>query len=171
MKQAIKMSHRLRCVVLLKVMICIFFLGSLSALAELPDGASVAVWDLEYLSPAPNEHQDISEILSAKIIETFKESGRYEIVEREQLLLALEELNIGTSAIVDESTRLRIGRIIGAKYMVFGTYFVMSASMRIDLRLVEVETGSVVKAAQKTTKTTDPIEWMNLAGEASRDLF
>jgi curli biogenesis system outer membrane secretion channel CsgG len=152
-------------------MMCIVFIGSLSALAELPEGASVAVWDLEYLSLAPNEYQDISEVLSAKIVETFKESGRYEIVEREQLLLALEELNIGTSSIVDESTRLRIGRIIGAKYMVFGTYFVMSESMRIDLRLVEVETGSVVKAAQKTTKTTDPIEWMNLAGEACRDLF
>jgi curli biogenesis system outer membrane secretion channel CsgG len=150
---------------------CIFLLGCLSALAELPEGATIAVWDLEYLSLAPNEHQDISEILSAKIVETFKESGRYEIVERERLILALEELNIGTSSIVDESTRLRIGQIIGAKYMVFGTYFVMGESMRIDLRLVEVETGSVVKAAQKTTETKDPIEWMNLAGEASRELF
>lgn len=165
------MSYSLRCVIVLKTMMCIFFLGCLSALAELPEGASVAVWDLEYLSPEPNAHQDVSEILSAKVIETFKESGRYEIVERERLLLVLEELNIGTSSIVDESTRLRIGRIVGAKYMVFGTYFVMSESMRIDLRLVEVETGSVVKTTQRTTKITDPIEWMNLAGEASRDLF
>jgi curli biogenesis system outer membrane secretion channel CsgG len=165
------MSLFLRCIVALKTMIWIFFLGCLFAQAELPEGASVAVWDLEYLSPEPDEHPDISEILSTKIAETFKESGRYEIVERERLILVLEELNIGISSVVDETTRLRIGQIVGAKYMVFGTCFVMNESMRIDLRLVEVETGRVIKTAQKTTQIADPIEWMNLAGEASRELF
>jgi curli biogenesis system outer membrane secretion channel CsgG len=165
------MPHRLRCVIVLKAIIAIFFLGCLSVQAELPEGSSVAVWDFEYLGPEPNAHQNLSEVLSAKVIETFEESGRYEIVEREQLLLALEELQIGSSSLADESTRLRIGRIVGAKYMVFGTYFVLNESMRIDLRLVEVETGSVVRAAQKTTNTSDPIEWINLAEEASRNLF
>jgi curli biogenesis system outer membrane secretion channel CsgG len=165
------MPHSLRCAIVLEAIIGIFFLGCLSVQAELPEGASVAVWDLEYLGPEPNAHQNISEVLSAKVIETFEESGRYEIVERERLLLALEELQIGSSSVADESTRLRIGRIVGAKYMVFGTYFVLNESMRIDLRLVEVETGSVVKTAQKTTNIPDPIEWINLAGEASRDLF
>jgi curli biogenesis system outer membrane secretion channel CsgG len=166
-----KMIHGVRCSIGLKAVICVFFLGCLSVQAEIPQGASVAVWDLEYLSLEPEAHQNISEILSAKVIEAFKESGCCEVVEREQLDLALEELNIGSSSIADETTRLQIGRIVGAKYMVFGTYFVLGDKMRIDLRLVEVETGRVVKTAQKTTNTSDPIEWINLAEKASRDLF
>jgi curli biogenesis system outer membrane secretion channel CsgG len=166
------MSYRVRYILVLKAIVGFFVLSCLSVQAELPEGTSVAVWDLEYLSPGSNAAHDIGAILSAKIIEISKESGRYEIVERQQLLLALEELNIGSSSrLADESTRLRIGRIVGAKYMVFGTYFVLNESMRIDLRLVEVETGRIVKTTQKTTNNPDPIEWINLAEEAGRDLF
>jgi len=165
------MALSVRCVIVLKAIISIFVFGCLPVQAELPEGASVAVWDLAYLSAEPGAHQNISEILSAKVTEAFEQSGRYEVVEREQLVLALEELNIGSSSVADESTRLRIGRIVGAKYMVFGTYFVLNESMRIDLRLVEVETGSIVNTAQRTTNAPDPIEWINLAGEAGRDLF
>jgi curli biogenesis system outer membrane secretion channel CsgG len=171
-KQFVKKLIRCgRCSIGLKAAIYIFFIGYLSVQAEIPQGVSVAVWDLEYLSPEPEAHQYISEILSAKVIEVFKESGCCEVVEREQLDLALEELNIGSSSIADETTRLQIGRIVGAKYMVFGAYLVLGDKMRIDLRLVEVETGSVVKTAQKTTNSSDPIEWINLAEKASRELF
>jgi len=116
---------------------------------------TVAIWDLEDLSPSDVVRPELGELLSTKVIETFKETDLYTVVERERLLLVLEELNLGTTLLVDETTRLRIGRLVGARLMVFGGYQVIEEQMRLDLRLVEVETGRIRKAAQKTVLSTD----------------
>jgi curli biogenesis system outer membrane secretion channel CsgG len=93
------------------------------------------------------------------------------VVERERLLLALQELNLATTSLTDESTRLQIGRIVGAQLMIFGGYQVIVDKMRLDLRLVEVESGSILKAAEKTTSATDVSEWLRAAREAALELF
>ncbi len=72
---------------------------------------------------------------------------------------------------MDEATRLKIGRIMGARFMVFGGYFVHGEMMRLDLRLVEVETGRIVKASQKTTSASDLNKWLGIAQEAAQDLM
>ena len=111
----------------------------------------VAVWNLENLSPPGNVFPNLEELFASKVVEILIEAGDYEVVERQRLILALEELNLGTTAWVDESTRLRIGRMVGARLMVFGSYQVIAGQMRLDLRLVDVESGRIMKAVQKTT--------------------
>ena len=132
---------------------------------------AVAVWDLENLNPAETIGPDMGELLAATVIETLKESGAFQVVERERLILALEELTLGSSSLVDEATRLKIGRIMGARFMVFGGYFVLGDMMRLDLRLVEVETGSIVKAAQKTATAGDLTGWLKVARQAAKELI
>ena len=114
---------------------------------------------------------DLGELLSSKVIERINKTGKHTVVERERLLLALEELNLGTTSLVDESTRLRIGRIVGAQLMAFGAYQVIVDQMRLDLRLVEVETGKIIKAAQKTTPSGDLSVWLKAAAETAAKLF
>jgi curli biogenesis system outer membrane secretion channel CsgG len=138
--------------------------------AEEDVGRTVAVWDLDSYNQPGTVGSDLGELLAVKIIETLKDSGSYEVVERERLLAVLVELNLGAGLIVDESTRLKIGKIIGARCMVFGSYVVVADTMRLDLRLVEVETGSILKAAQKTTSAVNVSEWLNIAREAAREL-
>ena len=130
----------------------------------------VAVWDLDSYNQPGTVGSDLGELLAAKIIETLEDSGAYKVVERERLLIVLEELNLGDSPVVDESTRLKIGKIIGARCMVFGSYFVVADTMRLDLRLVEVETGSILKASQKMASAINVSEWLDVAGEAAREL-
>ena len=148
-----------------------FFSGCTSAPCMDRQTAAVAVWDLENLNPAGNIGPDMGELLAAEVIETMKESGAFQVVERERLILILEELNLGSSSLVDEATRLKIGRIVGAQFMVFGGYFVLGNMMRLDLRLVEVETGRVVKAAQKTASAGDLAGWLRVAGQAAGELI
>ena len=105
------------------------------------------------------------------MIETFKESVTFQVVERQRLILALEELNLGSSSLANEATRLRIGRIVGARFMVFGGYFVLGDMMRLDLRLVEVETGTIVKAAEKTTAAGDLNGWLKATRQAAEELI
>ena len=160
-----------------KSLVCGFVISILfiSGCATEPDlskkGATIAIWDLEDLSPSDFVRPDLGELLSAKVIETFKETDLYSVVERERLLLVLQELNLGTTSLVDETTRLRIGKLVGARLMVFGGYQVIEDQMRLDLRLVEVETGRIRKAAQKTVSSADLAGWLNAAKETAAQLF
>ncbi len=132
---------------------------------------TVAVWNLDDLSPGVFSQPDLGELLSNQIISYVQESGGYAVIEREQLRLALEELNLGTTSMVDESTRLKLGRISGAQLMVFGGYQVIGKTMRLDLRLVDVETGSVKKAVQETTSALDISGWLDSARAAAEELL
>jgi curli biogenesis system outer membrane secretion channel CsgG len=154
-----------------QIFLVFYFLGCSTAPAMDRKPGAVAVWDLENLSPVEPNPADLGELLSAQVIDTLGESGGFNVVERQRLLLVLEELNIGSSDIADASTRLRVGKIVGAKFMVFGSYFVMDSTMRLDLRMVEVETGKILKAAERTVSGNDLSTWLNAAREAARELF
>jgi len=135
-------------------------------------GAIVAVWDLENFSVTENQIlDDMQEFLSAKVAETFKEQGGYVIVERQKLLLALEELALGNSALVSEASQLQIGRMLGAQLMVFGGYQQVGEQLRIDLRLIEVESGAVIRVAEHTATASEVSALLTAAEAAALDLL
>lgn len=133
-------------------------------------GNAIAVWNVENLSPLPGR-PDLGELFSDQIMQTLNKPGTWRVIERKSLYLAMEELNLGTTFLADESTRLRLGKIVGARWMVFGGYFAMGDQMRIDLRIVEVETGKVRKAVQKTTTSQDLNDWLTSVREAAEELL
>jgi len=139
--------------------------------ASIPEGGAVAVWNLEDVSPMPPPIQGLEEILSGEVIKAVGTMEKYIVVEREKLLLALEELKIGTSELADENTRLRLGHLVGARWMIFGGYQVIGNTMRLDMRRVHVETGQVVKASTKEATATDISGWIQIVKEATRALF
>lgn len=67
------------------------------------------------------------------------------VVEREQVQRILDEQNLGTSGRVDPQTAARVGKLVGARYMVMGTFIDFYGDFRVDVRLVSVETSEVVK--------------------------
>jgi len=138
---------------------------------EYEQGTVVAVWDLENLSPLKVGHPDLSKFLSDRVAATIKNKGYYNIVERQRLLLVLDELNLGTSTLVNETTRLKLGRMVGARLMVFGGYMVFEGQMRLNLRIVDVETGGVMKTAEKTVLATDLTGWLKAAEEGANELI
>ncbi|MDD5762902.1 MAG: hypothetical protein PHP88_10410, partial [bacterium] len=66
---------------------------------------------------------------------------------------------------------LRLGRITGARQMVFGGYLAIGSRVRIDLRLVDVETGKVLKTATRTGPAGGIEALLDLCGNAANDLF
>lgn len=135
-------------------------------------GSIVAVWDLENFSVEENRIlDDLQEFLTAKVAETLKEQGGYVIVERQKLLLALEELSLGSSNLVDQSSQLRVGQLLGAQLMVFGAYQQIGEQIRIDLRLVEVETGAVIRSIEETTSASDASSLLAAAEAAALKLL
>lgn len=136
---------------------------------------SVAVWEPEpggLTSPEATPFlSEMAPALAAEIMAVFSEAETYTLVEREKLLLALEELNLGSSELASPNTRLEIGRLIGAKWMVFSVYQAFGGSFRIDLRRVAVETGQVAGAASETAPAGDPGRWPAAARAAATRLL
>jgi len=155
----------------LPMLLLAFFSGCTSGTCMDRQTSAVAVWDLENLNPSEVIGADMGELLAAEVIETLKGSRAFQVVERQRLILALEELNLSSSALVNDATRLRIGRLVGARFRVFGGYFVLGGMMRLDLRLVEVETGTVVKAAERTAAAGDLAGWLKVTRQAAEELI
>jgi TolB-like protein len=74
-------------------------------------------------------------------------AGGAKVVERVQLQAVLDELKLGHSSVVDRDTSAKVGKLLGAEYLVLGSYFSLAGTLRVDARLVRVETGEVVHAA------------------------
>lgn len=151
---------------------CAVSAGCAGAPASEPSGPpTLAVWAMEDLSPPGTTQADLGELLTARVTETAAAHGGYDLVERERLLAILEELNLGSSQLADGATGLRIGRLAGARQMLFGVYQVFGSQMRLDLRLVDVETGRVLKASHKIESAGDLSGWLRGAAEATQDLL
>ena len=159
----------------LATVICFLLYGCAAAPVAPPAVPSdkkpiIAVWDLEDLSPLGIAQMDLGNLLSARIMETVQQAGGT-VVEREKLEIALRELNLGSSSLADTSTRLRIGRIAGARLMIFGAYQVVADQMRLDLRIVDVETGRIIKTAEKSAGGGDISGWLKAAETATKELI
>jgi hypothetical protein len=131
----------------------------------------VAVWDLEDVGPLTKASPVLGELLSSEILDTIRQKDTYTVVERERLRLVLEELKLGTTSLVDESTRLRLGKLVGATLMVFGGYQAIGDTVRLDVRLVEVESGRTIKAVFKTAPVAHVSELLKAARAATADLM
>ncbi len=131
---------------------------------------AVAVWDPEDVSIGGGGDRGIGEVLGLRIVETARTRG-LSVVEREKLLLAIEELRLGSSGLADETTRLRLGKIMGARQMVFGGYLTVGNRVRMDLRLVDVQTGKILRTASQTGPAGGIEALLDLCGKAAADLF
>lgn len=77
------------------------------------------------------------------------------VVERARLKEVLEEQKLGASGKVDPSSAARVGKLLGARWLVLGSYFDLAGQLRVDARVVEVETGKILGAAAARGPTND----------------
>jgi curli biogenesis system outer membrane secretion channel CsgG len=154
-----------------KVILFFIFIACVTTPALFKDGDTLAVWDFDDLSPPAFTQPDLGSLLSSQVIKTAEEKTKLNVIEREELLHVLRELRMGTTGLVDEHSRLNMGKIAGARFMIFGGYQIISDRMRLDIRLVEVETGRIMRAAQKTSSSEDTAVWLQIAQDAAEQLL
>ena len=105
--------------------------------------------------------------LAQMLISDLSGNASFEIVERDRLQEILEELKLNQTNQIDKGSANKIGKLLGARYMVLGGYFDLMGSLRVDARVVEVETGKVIKSVGSTSK---PEEFLNLQQRLSGEL-
>jgi len=77
------------------------------------------------------------------------------VVEREKLEAVLNELKLQRTKFFDPKTAQKIGKGIGASYAVTGAFVSLEPNIRIDVRVIKIETATVVKASSVDGKKDD----------------
>lgn len=75
----------------------------------------------------------------------FAANNALRAVERSQIRELVAEQDLGASGRVDANTAARLGRLVGARYMVMGSFIDFYGDFRLDLRVVNTETGEIVR--------------------------
>jgi TolB-like protein len=128
---------------------------------------TLAVLDFENNSFfKPDEVQSLSKGLAQIMITELNASGAIRVVERQKLRSLMDEMKLSQSGMVSEQGSLQVGKLMGAQHLVFGGFMVMmDDKIRIDVRIVEVETGLTLKAGEVTGKTKDVLSLVQKLGD------
>jgi TolB-like protein len=115
------------------------------AAAGKPVKPTVAVLYFDY-SGKKAELEPLREGLAQMLITDLADLREIRVVERARLKAVLEEHNLAASGKVDAVSAARVGKLLGAHELVLGSYFDLGGALRVDARVVEVETGKIVRS-------------------------
>jgi len=132
------------CVVLLSLAV-----GGVGAQVRAPDarpGIAVLPFDNGGSYGQDKENFDaLQKGIAGMLISELAQNPAARVVEREDIQKLLDEQNLGSAGRVDPLTGAKIGKLVGARYVVLGTFIDFYGDFRVDARLVNVETSEIVK--------------------------
>ncbi|MFC1532045.1 CsgG/HfaB family protein [Thermodesulfobacteriota bacterium] len=102
----------------------------------------------------PGRFEPLTKGLSAMLITDLNNSQNIlRVIERNKIQALLKEIALSQSGSVDQSTAIQAGKILGAQSIAFGSFMVMGEMVRIDTRIIKVETGELIMAESITGDT------------------
>lgn len=104
---------------------------------------------------ANSKYNALSKGIADMLITDLSKISDLEIVEREKLEQLLKEIKLGKSKYFDQSTAQRLGKGLGAASILTGAFYIMDETLRIDARLINVETGKIIAAEEVTGSKRD----------------
>ena len=97
----------------------------------------------------------LSKGMAEMLITELSQNNAVRVVERDRLQSLIEEQNLQNSDKVDKETAIKLGKTLGARHMLMGTFVIdPKKNMRIDVRAVNTET-SQIEYTQSVTGNAD----------------
>lgn len=162
-------STFLRRVVRIALTVCAVWICPLGSAVHAQE-ITVAVWDFDLHAlerSGPDGVAQVTRALPEILTQHLLGYPGTQVVERSKLRAVLDEQKLGASSLSDEDTRIRLGRLSGARYMVFGSAMSIGPLTRLDVRLVSAETSRVEAAFEVSGAPAELPEYM---GKLAKDL-
>jgi len=83
--------------------------------------------------------------IAGMMISELSQNPAARVVERQEIQRLVDEQNLGAQGRVDPQTAAKVGKLVGARYVVLGTFVDFYGDFRVDVRLVNTETSEIVK--------------------------
>ena len=102
----------------------------------------------------PEKYSPLTDGLAAMLITDLnKNKSVLQVIERNKIKALLKEIALGQTGAVDESAAIKAGKILGAQSIGFGAFTIMGEMIRIDMRIIKVESSELVMAESITGET------------------
>ena len=86
--------------------------------------------------------------LAAMLISELSQSPQVRLVDRWATQELIGEQAMTRAGSVDASTAVKLGKLVGAKYMIAGTFIDLYGDFRADARIISVESGEILKVVK-----------------------
>lgn len=97
----------------------------------------------------------LSRGIAGMLISDLSQVPTLRIVDRANTQRLLDEQNLAVDGRVDAATAARVGRLVGARYMIAGTFIDLYGEFRIDARVIDVETGEILRTVRSDPRLTE----------------
>ena len=102
----------------------------------------------------PEKYAPLSNGLAAMLITDLnKNDSVLTVIERNKIKSILKEIALGQLGGVDQSTAIEAGKILGAQSIGFGSFTIMGDMIRMDVRIIKVESSELVTAESVSGET------------------
>jgi hypothetical protein len=119
-------------------------------LNEIPENSTVAV--IEFTS----DSQDVSDYIDSNFSRNIMENDkRIILVDRTNLQKTKQEIDLSLNMDVSEETALRIGQLVSARFIIFGSIKEMGKVYFLQIRGMEVETSRTLKIYTQNIQKKD----------------
>lgn len=134
-------------------------------------GIAVLPFDVTQLPPTDLGTSGLNFGLQQMLLTELQANPALRIVDRRALNEVLREMDLQESGRVDAQTAARIGNIVGARFMVGTSYFDNSGDVRLDGRIIDVETTEIIQTARVRGERDDLFDLVGgLAEEVTDDV-
>lgn len=104
--------------------------------------------------PGAKDYDMLGRGVADFLITELSSNAKIRVVERDQIARITGEQDLGTSGRMDAETAVRIGKLLGAQYMVTGGFIVTPrGDVRLDSRAFDVSTSRIVHTESVTDKS------------------
>lgn len=94
------------------------------------------------------DYDPLGKGIASMMISDLSPVQEIQLVERDRMQDLVKEIDMQHTKYFDSTTAVRVGHMVGAEFVVVGAFAAVQPQMRIDTRVVRVETGEIVKTAQ-----------------------
>ena len=93
--------------------------------------------------------------IAATLIFELARNPAVRLVDREQTQRLLDEQGLAVAERVDAATAAKVGKLVGARYMITGSFIDLYGDFRVDARIISVETGEIMKVVRSDPSLHD----------------
>jgi TolB-like protein len=132
------------------ILLCLLLTTAAQPATRVPTPAprkTVAVLYFDNYTGKP-DYDPLGKGIASMMISDLSSVEEIQLVERDRMQDLIKEMDLQHTKYFDSTTAVKVGRLAGAEFVVTGAFEALQPKMRIDTRVVRVETGEIVKTAQ-----------------------
>jgi TolB-like protein len=144
------------------------------ALAQADNRPIVAVlyFDNNAIGPAAAEFAGLGKGIQDLVITDMASNAKFRIVDRDRIQTVLQEQNLIKAGAIDPQTAVRLGKIFGAQYVVYGGFMTDGkATAVLTARTIDVETTAIANPQKVQGKTDNVLDLIvQLSAKLNNDM-